>query len=91
MAFCARDFALYGSFVAGTFLRAIIKKNLAFKYYLLFLLPMFIDGTTQLAGLRESTNMLRLISGTIAGVGSAFFFLPYIEKAVNKAKEEFPN
>lgn len=39
---------------------------------ILFLLPGGIDGTTQLLGMRESTNKLRVITGLLLGAGIVF-------------------
>ena len=36
---------------------------------ILLLLPSFLDGITQLFGLRESNNVLRLITGLMGGIG----------------------
>lgn len=35
----------------------------------LMIIPTFIDGITQFFGLRESNNILRFLTGLIAGVG----------------------
>jgi len=35
----------------------------------ILLIPMFLDGTTQLFEIRESNNVLRFITGFIGGVG----------------------
>jgi uncharacterized membrane protein len=42
-------------------------------------IPLAVDGVTQLAMLRESTNTLRLISGLIAGIAFAFWALTAVE------------
>jgi|SRR5208337_5074990 len=39
----------------------------------LLLLPVGVDGTTQLLGWRESTNSLRLATGAFYGLGYAYF------------------
>ncbi len=36
---------------------------------LIFVLPMFLDGSMQLIGLYESTNVIRMFTGLAAGVG----------------------
>ena len=59
----------------GTFLGA--RRILGFA-----LLPMFIDGITQLAMLRESTNPLRIETGLLAGVAFAFWALSAVESHV---------
>lgn len=38
---------------------------------ILMLIPPFLDGFTQLIGTRESTNILRLCTGLLGGVGLA--------------------
>lgn len=38
-------------------------------FSMLLLIPTIIDGTTQLKGLRESNNYLRLFTGLIGGLG----------------------
>ena len=35
------------------------------------IIPTFLDGFTQFLGLRQSNNMLRLLTGLIGGVGLA--------------------
>jgi len=40
---------------------------------LLLIAPMVIDGSLQLIGLYESTNIIRLISGLSAGIGLCMF------------------
>jgi len=41
---------------------------------ILILIPTFCDGFTQLIGLRESNNFLRLWTGLMGGVGLAILF-----------------
>lgn len=40
---------------------------------IILLIPVSIDGFTQLAGLRESNNNLRFITGFIGGIGLIIF------------------
>jgi len=40
---------------------------------LLLITPTAIDGTTQLLGNRESTNLLRVITGILLGIGAVLF------------------
>jgi uncharacterized membrane protein len=84
-AFCQRDVAIYGSiFLAGIaygFLRRWRQGwRMKFRYYLLFLVPMAIDGGLQLIGVHESTWVLRTITGVIFGVGSVLFAYPYLDE-----------
>lgn len=86
MAYCQRDALIYPSmFVAGvafSFQRDI--KPLPLKWFLLLILPMAIDGFTQLFGWRESTPMLRAITGTIFGVATVWLFYPLVQRFMNQ-------
>ena len=99
-AFCQRDVAIYGSiFLAGLGYGLIRRRwrgwKMPFRYYLLFLVPMGIDGVLQLVGLHESTWILRTITGAIFGVGSVLFAYPYLDegmrdvrRSINKRRAE---
>jgi uncharacterized membrane protein len=85
VAFCQRDVAIYGSILVAGLVYAVIRRRwkgwkMPFRYYLLFLVPMAIDGILQLVGVHESTWVLRTISGVIFGVGSVFFAYPYLDE-----------
>jgi len=41
---------------------------------LLFIAPLVLDGSLQFAGLYESTNVLRMITGFLAGAGVCILF-----------------
>ena len=41
--------------------------------HVILLLPMAVDGLTQLAGWRESNNSLRLVTGVLGGYGYLVF------------------
>lgn len=86
MAFCERDVAIYSSMlVAGlifAFLRGRIR-SLGWSWYMLFaVLPMAIDGGTQLLALRESTPFLRAITGILFGALSVWLLYPYVQEAM---------
>ena len=53
---------------AASFLPSIVAIGLAS----LLVGPLLVDGLTQLAGLRHSTNSLRILTGAIGGLGLAF-------------------
>ncbi|XRO77580.1 DUF2085 domain-containing protein [Methanocaldococcus sp. 10A] len=89
MAVCARCFGIYTGVLIGMLIYPFIKKlndsKLPHKKYLIIsLIPMAIDGTTQLIGLRESFNELRFITGFIAGFVSVFYMLPVFLKYCQK-------
>lgn len=46
---------------------------LPISLYLLFILPLLIDGFGQLFGYWESTNWIRLLSGILFGIGFSNF------------------
>lgn len=48
----------------------------------LFLLPTIVDALTSYAGLRESSNAVRLVTGTLAGVGVAALLFPFAAGAL---------
>ncbi len=80
---CARDTSLYIAAFLATIayphLKDMCTKALPSKWYLVtFLLPIAIDGSTQLFGLRESTNLLRVITGFWAGLIVPFYFIPLV-------------
>ena len=82
---CARNLSIYASMFVGCLIFLFSKKRLPgipLWFWVLMILPMAIDGTTQLVGLRESTWELRVITGTLFGLGNIWFVLPYIQKVI---------
>ena len=86
MAFCERDLAIYaGVLLVGLLFRR--RRHLAppsLGLYALLALPMAVDGFTQLFGWRESTWQLRVLTGLLFGLGSAWLVFPYLEQAFGK-------
>jgi uncharacterized membrane protein len=85
VAFCQRDVAIYGSIFLAGLVYALLRRRwkgwkMPFRYYLLFLVPMAIDGILQLVGVHKSTWELRTITGVIFGVGSVLFAYPYLDE-----------
>jgi uncharacterized membrane protein len=85
VAFCERDVAIYGAIFVSGLVYGLVRKRLRnwrmrFRYFLLFLIPMGLDGVLQLFGLYESNWLLRTITGVIFGVGAVFFAYPYLEE-----------
>jgi uncharacterized membrane protein len=88
MPICARCTGIYAGMLAGVaaallffamrwvrFLRERIMKRVA----LVSIVPLALDGLSQLAGLRESTNPLRIATGLIAGLAFGLWILSAIE------------
>jgi uncharacterized membrane protein len=92
VAFCERDVAIYGSILAAGLVYAGVRQSLRarprpgggwkmpFKLFLLFAVPMGIDGLAQLFTSYESTWLARSLTGGIFGVGAVFFAYPYLEE-----------
>lgn len=85
VALCERDVAIYATVFVTGLLYALLRhrlRPLPFKIYVLFLIPIAVDGLTQLVGLRESNWWLRTITGALFGFGSVWFAYPYVEDAM---------
>jgi uncharacterized membrane protein len=86
MPICARCTAIYVGLIAGVaaFLIAPwIHERLLRATMWLALLPMAVDGFSQLLRFRESTNTLRIATGFPA----AFFFVMWAMSAVERRHE----
>lgn len=86
MLVCQRDVVIYlGMVVFGVLYNLLARrwlKPLPFWALLLFLVPMAVDGMTQASGVRESTPVLRTLSGLCVAAGSVWFAYPHIEMAM---------
>lgn len=83
MAFCQRDTAIHMSLLVTAILFALAgrwSKPLRWRWYALALVPIAIDGGTGLIGLRESTPLLRTLTGALFGAATALLVLPYLEQ-----------
>jgi uncharacterized membrane protein len=92
VALCERDVAIYGSvFLAGLVFALMRRRGKvrapSLKVYLLFLIPIAVDGLTQLVGWRESNWWLRTVTGAIFGAASVWLAYPYIEDAMQEVIE----
>ena len=89
MPICARCAGVYVGLLAGVLTTALLFTSRAMSWlrertirpFVLFaMVPMAIDGVTQLTGLRESTNPLRIATGLIAGFAFGLWILSAIER-----------
>lgn len=101
IALCERDIAIWGSlFLFGlvfAVFRTKIKSLPWYVWLILGVLPMGIDGGTQLIGLigsitewfpaRESTPLLRMITGTLFGLTTAWFVFPVMEENMRDTRK----
>ncbi|MFH0927199.1 MAG: DUF2085 domain-containing protein [Candidatus Micrarchaeota archaeon] len=79
----ARDMAIYIGALVSAIAFGFLKKHSDehvphAKWLILALIPMAIDGTTQALGWRESTNLLRFISGFLPGFAASFYAIPIL-------------
>ena len=82
MAFCERDLAIYVGLLLVGLLYARHRRNMqpaGFLLYGVLILPMAVDGFTQLFGWRESTWELRVGTGLLFGLASAWLVLPRLD------------
>jgi uncharacterized membrane protein len=92
VALCQRDLAIYGAiFLTGLVFAGVRHRwprrdgrlrKVPVRYYIMLLLPIAVDGLSQLFGLRESIWPLRLLTGSIMGVATVLFAYPYVEEAM---------
>src|SRR5690606_32394031 len=84
VAICERDLAIYGSVLLAGLVFAAVRGRLrppSIKLYLILLIPIAVDGLSQMVGLRESNWWLRTLTGAIFGVASVWLGSPYVERA----------
>jgi uncharacterized membrane protein len=82
---CGRNLSIYSSMFVGSLIFVLSKKRLPgipWWLWVLMCLPMAVDGVTQLLGLRESTAELRILTGTLFGLGNILFVLPLVQKTL---------
>ncbi len=89
---CARDVGIYGGMLLGGIFWVLKKRKdpgawPSLVWLVLALIPTAIDGTTQLFGMRESTNALRLWTGLILGVAMAYYILPLCFQLFDEKRE----
>ncbi len=101
MAWCERDAAIYTALLLGSILFGLVRtrlKPLNWRVYLLFLVPMAIDGLWQLftspvdflpfLPTHESDALLRGITGALFGIGSIWLIYPHLEEAMRDARAD---
>jgi len=90
LAVCQRDLATYVGLLLTSLvfaLRAPARRpGIGWRGYALGLVPIAADGVTQLVGLRESTPMLRALTGGLFGVATALFVLPQLDAVARDAR-----
>lgn len=87
---CQRDVAIYGSIFVGGLIFALVRKRvkpLSLKLFIILLIPLAVDGLTQMFGLRVSNWWLRSITGAIFGFAAVFLAYPYVQAAMDEVIE----
>jgi uncharacterized membrane protein len=88
-ALCQRCLAIYSTMFITSLLFTFQRRHhdvkpLQWWAWLLLMVPMALDGGTQLFGLRQSTWELRTITGALFGFGCMWFGLPTINRSVRE-------
>ncbi|HUR79533.1 MAG TPA: DUF2085 domain-containing protein [Thermoanaerobaculia bacterium] len=83
MPLCARCVGIYAGMLLGIvafWAIPLLREKVMRAFAIACVLPLAIDGLTQLTGLRESTNPLRLATGAIAGLAFGLWILSAVER-----------
>ncbi len=92
VAYCQRDLASYTLMLLSGLAFALVRRRLPrlpLPMYAILLLPVAVDGLTQLTGLRESTWLLRTVTGGLFGMATAWLLLPELDSAMAQAARDF--
>jgi uncharacterized membrane protein len=96
VALCQRDVAIYGGILLFGIIFALFKRKIKSIHWLIWILigivPIGLDGFSQLISqpplslipYRESTPMLRTITGFLFGFLTAWFGYPYVEESMSE-------
>ena len=105
MALCARDMAIYGAIVLFGLVYAATGRRIKPLHWVLWILigmgPIGLDGFSQLFSqmnwpwlasivpYRESTPFLRVLTGGLFGLTTAWFAYPYMEESMAETRQFF--
>ena len=84
VAFCERDVAIYLTVLLTGLAYGLLRERvrpLGLTAYAFLILPMAVDGFTQLLGWRESTVELRTLTGALFGLASVWLVYPRVDAA----------
>ena len=93
---CSRDVAIYLAMLLGAlvlpFVRRVESDLWPNKWLLVAAcIPIAIDGGTQLVGMRESSNSIRMITGFVVGVALPFYIVPMLNSLWEIVEEKTGN
>jgi uncharacterized membrane protein len=86
VALCERDVAIYGSMLIAGMIFALLRgrvRKLPLPVFVLFVIPIAVDGLSQLFGLRTSNWWLRTVTGALFGAGVVWLVYPYIQESMD--------
>ena len=89
MGVCARCFGVYAGILAGTLLYPVLwgRNDMPPGWVVLAAAaPLVLDGGTQLLGLRESDNTLRLATGLFFGAAVPYYLIPALELILEEVR-----
>lgn len=98
-ALCQRDIAIYGAILLFGLIFALVKRRIGplpfLAWVVLGMLPIGLDGISQIISqlpweilpVRESTPLLRTITGSLFGFSTAWFSYPIIEDAMAETRK----
>lgn len=103
VAYCQRDIAIYGSILVFGLMFALLKRKLPplpwYLWVFIGMAPAGLDGLSQLLSqppfnfwaYRESTPLLRTVTGFLFGFTTAWFGYPLFEETMEEARQLLTN
>lgn len=92
VAYCERNTAIYFTMAAGglsyLWLRRRRIRALPWRWYAVLILPIAIDGFTQLFGWRESNWQLRTITGALFGAATIWLAFPMLQESFDQMGQD---
>ena len=90
MPLCQRDLAIYSAMLVGGIAYGLSRpaRALDWRLYALLVLPMAVDGLTQLVGWRQSNWELRTVTGALFGLATVWFAYPELGNATDAPLRE---
>jgi uncharacterized membrane protein len=98
VALCERDVAIYGSILLGGLIFALVRHRLKpipiWLWFAVGIVPIALDGGSQLLAtlplidfpIRESTPLLRSLTGLMFGLANVWLAYPYVEDAMQETR-----
>lgn len=92
MPICARCTGIYAGMAVAGGLALVTsgRTSVGGAAALMLVAPLAVDGVTQAAGIRESTNMLRMVTGTLAGAALVLWLTRYLRSGRERSRASEP-